>query len=170
MINPNGEEFNDVPLGGAAGLGGETTYGQFRPVDEESGTTWEQAREKAGAAAQRTQMFMRDNPIPTVLGALGVGIAIGLAIRYASTAADREEPVQEKLGEAWSFLSLPFLWPLWKSVREKAEDAAEVVGDVAEDGMKRLKKVKVSDYTKPIKKYSKSYAKPIKKRWKSWTS
>ncbi len=163
MMNPNGDEFNDVPPGTAADLGGETAFGQFRPIPDEPGSTWEQAKEKAGVAAERTQVFMRENPIPTLIGALGIGIAIGLAIRYASNAPEEEEPItakiNDKLSDAWSLFSLPFLLPLWKSVREKAEDAAEVVSDTTMDGVKRLKKVKVASYTKPIKK-----------RWKSWTS
>jgi hypothetical protein len=51
----------------------------------------------------------------------------------------------------WSVLSLPFLWPLFKSAREKSED-------VMRNGVKRLKKMDVE-----------SYAKPIRKRWKAWT-
>jgi hypothetical protein len=50
---------------------------------------WEQTKEKAGAARERTEIFVRNNPIPILLSALGIGIAIGLAIRYASSTAER---------------------------------------------------------------------------------
>ena len=46
--------------------------------------TWDETKEKAGRARERTEYFVRENPVPTILGALGLGIAIGLAIRYAS--------------------------------------------------------------------------------------
>src|SRR5215471_6211788 len=51
----------------------------------------------------------------------------------------------------WSVLSLPFLWPLLKSAREKSED-------VMRNGVKRLKKMDVE-----------KYATPIRKRWRAWT-
>jgi len=98
---------------------------------------------------------VRENPIPVLLGALGLGIAIGLAIRYASTSTDPVEEARESVRDtAWSFLSLPFLWPLLKSVKTKAEDSADAV----KEGFERVRNVKVS-----------RYAKPIRKRWKAWT-
>ena len=51
--------------------------------------TWDGTKEKAGRALERTEYFMRENPVPTILGALGIGIAIGLAIRYASQRAQK---------------------------------------------------------------------------------
>jgi len=156
MINPSGDEFGeDIPLSASADVGEEKFREGSARVSEMAGDAWGQAREKAGAARARTEIFLRENPIPTLLGALGIGIAIGLAIRYASTSHDTKEEVKESAADAaWSFLSLPFLWPLFKSVKEKAEDSAEAV----KEGVDRLKKVKVSRYTKPIRR-----------RWKSWT-
>jgi hypothetical protein len=118
--------------------------------------TWEGTKEKAGRARDRTEYFVRENPMPTILGALGLGIAIGLAIRYASEPKTDVE-VKSPLGNvdwSWSFLSLPFLWPFFKSAKEKYETSAEAV----KDGVKRLKKIDIDDY-----------AKPIRKRWKAWT-
>lgn len=118
--------------------------------------TWEGTKDKAGRARERTEYFVRENPVPTILGALGLGIAIGLAIHYASTREDRTEiDVKSALGNVnWGLLSLPFLWPFFKSAKEKYERSAEAV----KDGVNRLKKIDVDDY-----------AKPIRKRWKRWT-
>ena len=118
--------------------------------------TWDETKEKAGRARERTEYFVRENPVPTILGALGLGIAIGLAIRFASTSERKAElEVKSPLGSFdWGVLSLPFLWPLFKSVREKYESSAEAV----KDGVKQLKKIDVD-----------RYAKPIRKRWKAWT-
>ena len=118
--------------------------------------TWDETKEKAGRARERTEYFMRENPVPTILSALGIGIAIGLAIRYASTSERKTEiEVKSPLGNVnWSFLSLPFLWPLIKSARAKYEESAEAM----KDGVKQLKKIDVD-----------RYAKPIRKRWNAWT-
>jgi hypothetical protein len=118
--------------------------------------TWDETKEKASRARERTEYLVRENPVPTILGALGLGIAIGLAIRFASTSERKAEiEVKSPLGDLnWSILSLPFLWPLFKSARERYESSADAV----KDGVKRLKKIDVD-----------RYAKPIRKRWKAWT-
>jgi hypothetical protein len=54
-------------------------------------------------------------------------------------------------------LSLPFLWPFFKSVRRRYEDSADVVSDVVKDGVDRLKGVDVDRYVKPLRK-----------KWRSW--
>lgn len=162
-MNPNENDFTrDEPLPaqqfqppgeGISSTGRE----QFRRATEEVSTqmsqTWDQTKEKASVALERTEDFVRENPVPTILGALGLGIAIGLAIRYAvPSESKREIVVESPWGKFnWSVLSLPFLWPLFKSAREKSEDAMR-------NGVKRLKKVDVE-----------KYAKPIRKRWKAWT-
>src|SRR5436190_7539911 len=136
---------------------GSTGREQFRRATEEVPTqmsqTWDQTREKASRALERTEDFVRENPVPTILGALGLGIAIGLTIRYAAPSErKREIEVESPWGNFnWSVLSLPFLWPLFKSAREKS-------GDIMRNGVKRLKKMDVEQY-----------AKPIRKRWRAWT-
>jgi hypothetical protein len=154
MINPTGDEFNEeVPTGASADVGAFQTSN--RGMTGTASNAWEQTKEKAGAARERTEIFVRSNPIPILLSALGIGIAIGLAIRYASSAAERKIEPEEKLSDGvLGFLSLPFLWPFLKSVREKAEDSA----DALKEGVDRLKNVKVSRYTKPMRK-----------RWKAWS-
>lgn len=153
-INPSGDEFDNDPLSASGDISGTQDYAS-RSVSERANEAWEQTKDKASMARERTEVFVRENPIPVLLGALGLGIAIGLAIRYASASADPVEEAQESVSDkAWSLLSLPFLWPLIKNVRAKAEDSAEAM----KEGFDRVKKVKVSRYTKPIRK-----------RWKSWT-
>jgi hypothetical protein len=154
MMNPSGEKFEGDPLSAPAEVSGTEDYAS-RTVSERASDAWEQTKDKASMARERTEVFVRENPIPVLLGALGLGIAIGLAIRYASTSADRVEEAEESVSDkAWSFLSLPFLWPLLKTVRAKAEDSADAV----KEGIDRMKNVDVSRYTKPMRK-----------RWKRWT-
>ena len=168
MINPNENDLTrDEPLSAPQPSEqeiGSTGREQFRRATNKLSTamsqTWDGTREKAGRARERTEDFVRENPVPAILGALGIGIAIGLAIRYAS-AGERKTEVEVKspLGNMnWSVLTLPFLWPLFKSAREKYESSTEAMADAMKDGVKRLKKIDVD-----------RYAKPIRKRWKAWT-
>lgn len=164
MINPNDEDFmEDDPLAGSrpnekpmiSEAKGPVRQ-RVRRISGAAGETWGQTKARASAARERTEFFLRENPVPMILGALAAGLAIGLAIRYASSHPEEEEvKIKSPLGSLnWSFLSLPFLLPFFKSVREKYEDSAEVVRDRVD----RLKKIDLD-----------RYAKPVRKRWKAWT-
>jgi ElaB/YqjD/DUF883 family membrane-anchored ribosome-binding protein len=142
---------------------GATRREQFRRATEQVSTemsqTGDQTRVKARRALERTEHIVRKNPVPTILGALGLGIAIGLAIRYAAPERKREIEIESPWWKFnWSVLSLPFLWPLFKSARKRYEESVDVVADAMKDGVKRLKKMDVERYTKPIRK-----------RWRTWT-
>ena len=168
MINPNENNLTrDEPLPTPVQPGeqqiGSGGREQFRQTTSKFSTavshTWDQTKETAGRARERTEYFVRENPVPTILGALGLGIAIGLAIRFASTSERKAEiEVKSPLRNInWGVLSLPFLWPLFKSAREKYESSAEAM----KDGVERLKKIDPERL--------RDYAKPIRKRWKAWT-
>ncbi len=58
-----------------------------------------------------------------------------------------------------SALTLPFLWPFFKTVRRRYEDSADVVKDRVSDGVDRIRNVDVD-----------SYVKPLRKKWRSWTN
>jgi hypothetical protein len=168
MINPNGDEFmEDDPL--AASMRAEEereiqeARGRLRQaagkVSGAASDAWQITKEKAETARERTEFFeffLRENPIPTVIGALVLGVAIGLAIRYASNSADKETEAELPVeGAELSILSLPLLWPLFRMMRRKYEDSADVV----KGGVNRLKKVNVDQYVKPLRK-----------KWKSWAN
>jgi hypothetical protein len=90
-----------------------------------------------------------------ILGALVTGLAIGLAIRYSSSNREEETEVAPSLTRVdWGVLSLPFLWPFFRSVREKCATSAGAV----KEGVDRVREIDIRRYTKPIKK-----------RWKAWT-
>ena len=126
-----------------------------RKISSVAADTWEQTRQKATVARERTEFFLRENPVPTVLGALALGLAIGLAIRYASRPEEPAVSVKNPLKEVdWSALSLPFLWPLFRRVKRGYEDSAEAM----KEGIERVKEVDVDRYVKPLRK-----------QWKSWT-
>src|SRR5256714_5860360 len=164
MINPNGDEYTeDDPLAASMRSSeerGSEEQGRFRQATEKvshyAGDAWQQTKERASLARERTEFFLRENPVPTVLGALALGVAIGLAIRYSSSSAEKEVEAKSPLGNVdLGLLSLPFLWPFFKSLRRKYEDSAEVV----KDGVDRLKKVDVDRYVKPLRK-----------KWRAWAN
>jgi hypothetical protein len=162
MSFPDNDDFvEDQPMAAPMIRSGEgqsvrgRLRGASRKVSVAAGDKWQQTRNKAGAARDKTELFLRENPVPTILGALAVGLAIGFAIRYAASPEEKRE-IRTPLGNLnGSFFSLPFLWPLLRSVRDKYEDSADAV----RDGVDRIKNIDVDDYTKPIRK-----------RWKSWMS
>src|ERR1043166_5651225 len=167
MINPNGDEFTeDDPLAASMRAGDDSTTGRLRQaagkVSLAAGEAWEQTKEKAGTARERTEVFLREDPRapgvrpPRPGGARRLGVAIGLAIRYASSSSEKEAEAKLPLANVdLSILSLPFLWPLFKSMRAKYEDSADVV----KGGVDRLKKVDVDRYVKPLRK-----------KWKAWAN
>ena len=164
MINPNEDDFiQDEPLPGSMRSAEEQSLAQgeerlprtARKAPVAVGDKWEQTKDRASQARQNTEVFLRENPVPTIIGALAIGLAIGWALRYATSAEEKEIEVKSPLGNLnWSFLSLPFLWPFFKSMRERYEDSAETV----KDGVGRLKNIDIQQY-----------AKPMRKRWKAWT-
>jgi ElaB/YqjD/DUF883 family membrane-anchored ribosome-binding protein len=164
MINPNGDEFmEDDPLAASRSgeeRGSEQNPGRLRQATDKvstmAGDAWEQTKERASVARERTEFFLRENPVPTVIGALAIGVAIGLAIRFSSSSAEKEVEAKSPLASVdLSILSLPFLWPLFKSLRRKYEDSSEAV----KDGVDRLKKVDVDRYVKPLRK-----------KWRTWAN
>jgi ElaB/YqjD/DUF883 family membrane-anchored ribosome-binding protein len=166
MINPNGDEFmEDDPLAASMRASEERGSDEQSPnrmrqaagkVSHYAGDAWEQTKERASVARERTEFFLRENPVPTVLGALAIGVAIGLAIRYSSHSAEKEVEAKSPLANVdLSILSLPFLWPFFKSLRRKYEDSTEAV----KEGVDRLKQVDVDRYVKPLRK-----------KWRSWAN
>ena len=161
MINPNGDEFTeDDPLAASIRPSEEETAGRLRQTAGKVSTAaeeaWQQTKQRAGNVRERTEFLLRENPVPTVIGALILGVAIGLAIRYASSTAEKEVESKLPLASAdLSVLSLPFLWPFFKTMRRKYEDSADVV----KGGVNRLKEVDVDRYVRPLRK-----------KWKSWAN
>ncbi len=169
MINPNGEDFTkNEPLAGSTKPGGDQQISpeattRFQDASEKvsamASDTWRQTKELSSTARERTEFFLRENPVPTVIGALALGLAIGLAIRYASDSAEPEAEVKSPMGNVdLSMLTLPFLWPFFKTVRRRYEDSADAVKGGVRDGVDRLRSVDVD-----------SYVKPMRKKWRSWT-
>lgn len=127
-----------------------------RKFSEAASETWDQTRQKAVVVRERTEFFLRENPVPTVLGALALGLAIGLAIRYSSRQQEPSLSVKRALREVdWSSIAPAFLPSLVRNVKRGYEGSAEAV----KDGFDRVREVDVDEYVKPLRK-----------RWKQWMS
>jgi len=167
MINPNEENSPEHKLGNETPVSSVPSRPEGIVSAEESeldspsgalrssGDVWAESREKFAQARDRTQLFLRENPVPAILGALGLGLAIGWALRHATADEEKEVEIKSPIGNLnWSFLSLPFLWPFFRSVKDRYDTSAESV----KDGVNRLKKnIDIGSYTKPMRK-----------RWKAW--
>src|SRR5437660_4433395 len=115
MMEPiEGDFVNDEPLA-AAEQNGPPRKRRRRPpsVLEPPPRRREQIGGRA-SARERTELFLRENPVPMVLGALAAGLAIGLAIRYASRSEEKETEIKTTLGRInWSALWLQVPWPVF---------------------------------------------------------
>jgi len=153
MMDPIEDDFvNDEPLGAAQNANPRRRRRHPPSVLEPRPRRREQIRGRSTSTRERTELFLRENPVPMIIGALAAGLAIGLAIRYASREDEKEVELKTPLGRInWSFLSLPFLWPIVRGMKEKFEDSADAVKEGVKD-------IDLDRYTKPIRK-----------RWKSWT-
>jgi hypothetical protein len=153
MMDPIEDDFvNDEPLGAEQKASARKRRRRSPSVLEPPPRRREQIRGRGRSTREQTELFLRENPVPLILGALVAGLAVGLAIRYASRSDEKDVEVKTPLGHInWSVLSLPFLWPLVRGLKERLEDSTDSV----RDGVKNI------DLDR--------YAKPIRKRWKSWT-
>ena len=153
-MDPIEDDFvNDEPLGAEQNVSARKRRRRPPSVLEPPPRRREQIRGRAGGARERTELFLRENPVPLVLGALAAGLAIGLAIRYASRSDEKEVELKTPLGPInWGVLTLPFLLPLIRGMKERLEGSTDSIRE-------GVKNIDLDRYTKPIRK-----------RWQSWTN
>ncbi len=151
MMDPIEDDFvNDEPLGAEQNASRRKRRRRPSSVLEPPPRRREQIRGRTSLARERTELFLRENPVPMILGALAAGLTIGLAIRYASRPDEKEVKIKTPLDRInWSVLTLPFLWPLFRGMKEKLEDSTDSI----REGVKNIER----------------YTNPIRKRLKSWT-
>lgn len=102
------------------------------------------AESKTQEALHNADAYVRENPVPALLCALGVGFALGLLVR----ALDRPKPsdvFQSKLHDAGGYLGA-LLAPVAYQGRRAYHKSADAVRDAVESA----KDIDVEDYTDPV--------------------
>ena len=98
------------------------------------------ATERAEEYLRETGNYVRENPVPLLLGAIAVGFFLGLAARQLERER-KHEPLHDALDEIRGFLK-----PLAKKARLAAEHSAEIVRDATG----RVRDLDVENYAAPV--------------------
>lgn len=114
--------------------------------------------EQRSQPLQNADTYLRENPIPALLGALAVGFAIGLLAR-ALESKPKPARLRDHLDEAEDYLHS--IWtPFSKKTRRAYHKSAEAVRDAVGDTVERVRDVDVDEYTDPVVKW-------FRRWWKS---
>jgi ElaB/YqjD/DUF883 family membrane-anchored ribosome-binding protein len=101
------------------------------------------AKERAQDLLRETDNQIRANPIPAVLVALGVGIAIGLLSRLIEPPARRREPLHDALDDIRSLLASGA-----RKGRSAYAHSAEAVRDAVEQAVEKARDIDVDPVAK----------------------
>ncbi|SRR5260221_4386298 len=93
---------------------------------------------------QRTESYVRANPIPALLGAVAVGFALGLIARSLETQRE-PEPIRDAVREIRSLLK-----PLAKKTRKAYAESSDAVRDAVEQAVEKAKEIEVDRYVDPV--------------------
>ncbi len=107
----------------------------------ESSTTPES---KPQHALHEADAYVRENPIPALLCAVGVGFALGLLVR----ALDRSRPsnvYESRLSEAGGYLG-----ELFAPVAHQTKRAYHKSADAVRDAVESAREIDVEEYTDPV--------------------
>jgi hypothetical protein len=102
---------------------------------------------KAQQVLHEADTYVRENPIPAVLCALGIGFALGLLIR-ALDRPTRTEILESKFEDAGGYLS-----SLFAPVASRANRAYRRSASAVRDAVDEVKDVDVEEYTDPVVKW-----------------
>jgi hypothetical protein len=110
----------------------------------EASTSTTTPESKTQQVLHEADTYVRENPVPAVLCALGVGFALGLLIR-ALDRPTRAELLELKANEARGFLA-NLLEPVARESSRAYARSAKAVHGAAD----RVRDIDVEDYTDPV--------------------
>jgi len=104
-------------------------------------------QEGATQALHRADLYVRENPVPTVLGALAIGFLIGVLVRSSEpTPRSRwnaaREDAEDQLRDLLSSLA--------KKGRKAYKKSAGAVRDSISDAADAARSIDIDDYTDPV--------------------
>jgi uncharacterized protein (TIGR02284 family) len=148
-----------------------------RELGASAAESWSHTKASAEDLLHNTEIYVRENPVPAILTALGVGFVVGLLVRSIGEPSSRdriEVPIPKTAQKVRDFdykaALLPFVWPVvkffstnyaasQKSVQKAYKNAknVDVSGyvDPVKKAYKKAKNVDVSDYVDPLVKRAK---------------
>ncbi len=137
-------------VGQVAGEFGSSLQERGKALGSSAAETWT-------GAMQSTEVYVRENPIPAILTALGIGFGLGLLVRlFERPSRDHiEVPIPRAVQKARDYdyqaAVLPFLWPVVKFFSSNYLAARKGVNAA----YKQAQDVDVSKYVDPVVKRAK---------------
>jgi len=98
-----------------------------------------------------TDRYLRENPVPAVLGALAVGFAIGLLTRLVDQER-RPTPVRDAVDDSADVLRSLFT-PAARKTRQAYRQSASAVRDAIDHVAEKASDIDVDDYVDPVTKW-----------------
>ncbi len=120
---------------------------------------WASVSTKTDDVLHQTEVYVRENPFPAILTALGVGFALGLLVRLLETPSRDhiEVPIPRAAQKVRDFdyqaAVLPFLWPVVKFFSSSYAASRKSVNKA----YKQASDIDVSDYIDPVVKKAKKF-------------
>ncbi len=118
---------------------------------------WSDTKLRSVDVLRSTEEYVRENPLPSLLTALGVGFALGLLVRLLER-PDRdhiEVPIPKAVQQARDYdykaAFLPFLWPVVKFFSTNYAASRKGV----QQAYKQASNINVNDYIDPVVKRAK---------------
>ena len=120
---------------------------------------WSDVRAKTDDVLHQTEIYVRENPFPAILTALGVGFALGLLVRLLETPSRDhiQVPIPRSAQKVRDFdyqaAVLPFLWPVVKFFSSSYAASRKSVNQA----YKKAADIDVNDYIDPVVKKAKKF-------------
>ena len=130
-----------------------------RAISASAADTWSDARGKTDDFLRETENYVRENPIPAILTALGIGFGLGLLVRLLESPSKNtiEVPIPKAAQKVRDYdyqaAVLPFIWPVVKFFSSNYAASRKA----ANKAYKQASKVDVSDYVDPLVKKAKKF-------------
>ena len=133
-------------------------HGKTQAFGASAASTWSDTKLKTDDVLRSTEQYVRENPLPAIFTALGVGFALGLLVRLMDRPSSRETiqvPIPKSVQQARDYdykaALLPLLWPVVKFFSSNYAASRKGV----QSAYKTASNVDVSDYIDPLVKKAK---------------
>ena len=139
-------------VGQMAGDFGSSVQTKARAYGSSAAETWSDTKLKTDDVLRSTEEYVRENPLPAIFTALGVGFALGLLVRMMDRPSREhiEVPIPKAVQQARDYdykaAILPFLWPVVKFFTSNYAASRKGV----QSAYKKASNVDVSDYVDPL--------------------